>query len=67
MTPAERKLPVSEINLRKTAVRLLGQRLVSPEVEYVQRVLGVSATQQQLDDTVLAVRKMPWAKLVPPQ
>ncbi len=60
----ERKLPVSESNLKKTAVRLLGQGLVTPEVQYIQRVLGASATQQQLDDTVLAVRKLPWAKLM---
>ncbi len=56
-------IPVSEGNIGRTAIRLLGQRLVSPEVMYVQRTLGASATQQQLDDKVLAVRKMPWAKL----
>ncbi|HEY8132819.1 MAG TPA: hypothetical protein VII12_13125 [Thermoanaerobaculia bacterium] len=56
-------VPVSEGNIGKAAIRLLGQRLVSPEVMYVQRTLGPSATQQELDDKVLAVRKMPWAKL----
>jgi hypothetical protein len=59
----ERKLPVSDLNLRKTAIRLLGQALVSPETQYIQRQLGASATQKQLDDNVLAVRKMPWEKL----
>ena len=60
-------IPVSELNLSKAAIRLLGQRLVSPEVQYIQRTLGLSATQEELDDKVLAVRKMPWAKLVVPE
>jgi hypothetical protein len=59
----EKKLPVTELNLRKTAMRVLGQALVSPEVMYVQRELGTSATQQELDDKVLAVRKLPWATI----
>ncbi len=65
--PREPAVPVSELNLRKTALRLLGQRLVSPEIEYVQRKLGNSATQQELDAMVLAVRKMPWASIVRPE
>jgi hypothetical protein len=32
-------------------------------MQYIQRQLGATATQKQLDDTVLAVRKMPWAEL----
>jgi len=60
-------VPVSELNLSKAAMRLLGQRLVSPEVQYIQRTLGLSATQEELDDKVVAVRKMPWAKLVAPE
>ena len=55
---------VTEGNLARTAMRLLSQKLVSTEVEYVQRVLGHSATQEQLDEQVLAVRKMPWASIV---
>lgn len=58
---------VSETNLRKTAIRVLGQRLVSTEIAYIQRTLGSSATQQELDATVLAVRKMPWASIVAPE
>jgi hypothetical protein len=54
---------VSDLNLKKTAIRLLGQTLVSPEMQYIQRQLGATATQKQLDDNVLAVRKMPWAEL----
>jgi hypothetical protein len=58
---------VTEGNLRKAAIRLLGQSLVSPEVMYVQRTLGASATQEELDKKVLAVRKLPWAKIVLPE
>jgi hypothetical protein len=60
------KLPVNESSLKKAAVRLLGQNLVSPEVQYIQRTLGSKATQQQLDDQVLAVRKLAWSKIVLP-
>ena len=61
-------LPVSETNLRKTALRVLnGQRLVSTEVSYILRTLGTKATQVELDKTVLAVRKMPWASIVSPE
>ncbi len=59
----EQKLPVSELNLKKSAIRLLGQKLVSNEVMYIQRRLGATATQQQLDENVLAVRRLPWAKI----
>jgi len=58
-----KKLPVSDLNLKRTAIRLLGQRLVSNEVLYIQRNLAATATQQQLDDNVLAVRKLPWAEI----
>jgi hypothetical protein len=63
MITRERKLPVSDLNLKKAAIRLLGQTLVSPEMQYIQRRLGATATQKQLDDNVVAVRKMPWAEL----
>ena len=58
-----KKLPVSDLNLKRTAIRLLGQSLVSNEVLYIQRNLAATATQQQLDDNVLAVRKLPWAEI----
>jgi hypothetical protein len=61
-----RSLPVSEGTLRKTAIRLLGQTLVSTEVQYIQRTLGTTATQQEIDSSVVAVRKMPWASIVEP-
>jgi hypothetical protein len=66
VTTKKTTVPVSETNIVKAAIRLLGQRLVSPEVMYVQRTLGASATQQDLDDKVLAVRKLPWAKIAIP-
>ena len=63
-TPKTPKLRVTDLNLKKTAQRLLGQNLVSTEKEYVQRVLGASATQQEIDDNVLAVRRLPWSSIV---
>jgi hypothetical protein len=59
-------IPVSELTLRKTAMRLLGQKLVSTEVQYVQRTLGTSATQTEIDQQVVAVRKLPWTSIVQP-
>lgn len=65
--PREAHVPVSELNLKKTAMRVLGQRLVSPEIAYIQRTLGAKATQNELDASVVAVRKLPWAKIVVPE
>ena len=61
------KVPVSELNLRKAAARLLKSALVSPEIFYIQRVLGNTATQEDLDAKVVAVRGMPWASIVVPE
>lgn len=61
---ALRRIPVSEINIKKAAIRLLNQTLVSSEIHYVQRVLGHSATQTDIDANVLSVRKLPWASIV---
>jgi K+/H+ antiporter YhaU regulatory subunit KhtT len=63
----EKKLPVSAANITKAASRLLTQRLVSTEIDYVQRTLGNSSSQQQIDATVLAVRKLPWSSIVIPE
>ena len=57
------KIAVTENNLMKAAIRLLGQRRVSPEAAYVRSKLAPTVTQQELDETILAVRKLPWAKL----
>ena len=57
---------VSERNLQSAALRLLPKhnKLVSPEVDYLRRVLGERATQQQIDEKVLQVRKLPWSEIV---
>ena len=67
--PAVRKAPkvsISELNVKKAAARLLTVKLVSTEISYVQRTLGNSATQDELDARVIAVRKMPWAEIALP-
>jgi len=61
------RLRVSELNLRKASERLLGQHLVSSEMHYVQRNLGTTATQQQIDEHVIAVRSLPWSSIVVPE
>jgi len=62
------KVPVSDLNLRRAANRLLGgASLVCTEVSYIQRELGSSATQEELDAQVVAVRKLPWASIVMPE
>jgi hypothetical protein len=57
------KISVSELNIRKAATRLLTVKLVSTEIGYVQRVLGNTATQEEIDEKVLAVRRMPWNEI----
>jgi hypothetical protein len=63
----EPKVPVSESNVAKAGIRLLSHKLVSAEVSYVQRVLGNTASQADIDTQVMAVRKMPWASIVLPE
>jgi hypothetical protein len=59
-------ISVSERNLQSAAIRLLPNhnKLVSTEVDYLRRVLGDRATQGEIDEKVLAVRKLPWSSLV---
>jgi hypothetical protein len=66
VTRVPKLMSVSERNLQDAAIRLLPRhnRLVSTEVDYLRRVLGDKATQQQIDDSVLTVRRLPWADLV---
>ena len=56
---------VSERNLQSAAVRLLPKhnRLVSTEIDYLRRVLGERATQNDIDEKVLQVRKLPWREI----
>ena len=62
----EAMVSVCESTLRKTALRVLnGQRLVSPEVDYILKELGAKATQQELDAMVVRVRAMPWNSILP--
>lgn len=64
--PRVAKIAVSEANVAKAAARLLGVKLVTPEIAYVQRVLGATASQEALDERVIAVRRMPWAEFALP-
>jgi hypothetical protein len=69
--PAKRevlpRVSVTERNVAKAAARLLGgMKLVSTEISYVQRELGTTATQADLDAKIVAVRAMPWASIVVP-
>jgi hypothetical protein len=59
-------ITVSERNLQSAAVRLLPKhnKLVSPEVEYLRRVLGDRATQGEIDEKVVLVRQLPWGEIV---
>ena len=59
-------ITVSERNLQNAATRLLPKhnRLVSSEVDYLRRVLGDKATQGDIDEKVLLVRRLPWREIV---
>ena len=69
MTPKPRvkKLPVSAANIAKAAARLLPQRLVSTEVDYIRRTLPASSTQEEIDASVIGVRQLPWSSIVVPE
>lgn len=58
-------ITVSERNLQSAAQRLLPKqnRLVSSEVDYLRRVLGDKATQNEIDEKVVLVRKLPWSEI----
>jgi hypothetical protein len=66
VSKAPKLVTVSERNLQSAAVRLLpkSNRLVSSEVDYLRRVLGDRATQNDIDEKVELVRKLPWSKIV---
>ena len=66
VTRSPKMITVSERNLQNAAIRLLPKhnKLVSPEVDYLRRVLGERATQIEIDEKVIAVRKLPWSEIV---
>ena len=59
-------IAVSERNLQSAAIRLLpkSNKLVSTEVDYLRRVLGDKATQIEIDEKILLVRRLPWREIV---
>jgi hypothetical protein len=65
VTKVAKLVTVSERNLQTAAIRLLPKhnKLVSTEVEYLRRVLGDRATQGDIDEKVLLVRKLPWSQI----
>lgn len=65
--PGMKKLPVSAGNIAKAAERLLSQRLVSTEVDYIRHTLRASSTQEEIDACVIRVRALPWASIVVPE
>src|SRR3954454_20587173 len=65
-TKTSKTVTVSERNLQSVALRLLPKhnKLFSPEVDHLRSVLGDRATEQQSDEKVLLVRKLPWSEIV---
>jgi hypothetical protein len=61
-----KQIAVSERNLQSAAIRLLpkSNKLVSTEVDYLRRVLGDRATQVEIDEKVMLVRRLPWREIV---
>ena len=60
-----KQITVSERNLQNAAIRLLPKhnKLVSTEVDYLRRVLGDKATQLEIDEKVVLVRRLPWREI----
>lgn len=63
---ASKLITVSERNLQSAAIRLFPRqnRLVSSEIEYLRRVLGDRASQTDIDEKVLLVRRLPWREII---
>lgn len=59
-----KRMPVSATNINKAALRLLPQRLVSTEIDYILRTMTSTSTQDEIDASVLGVRKLPWSSIV---
>jgi hypothetical protein len=58
-----KRMPVSATNINKAALRLLPQRLVSTEIDYILRTMTSTSTQDEIDASVLGVRKLPWSTI----
>lgn len=60
------RVTVSNKALQSAASRLLpkGGKLVTPEIAYIKRKLGHTATQIEIDEKVLEVRRISWSSLV---
>ncbi|HEX7706222.1 MAG TPA: hypothetical protein VF701_07160 [Thermoanaerobaculia bacterium] len=63
---APKLISVSERNLQTAAVRILpkSNKLVSAEVDYLRRTLGVRATQTEIDAKIELVRRLPWSEII---
>ena len=59
-----KRMPVSATNINKAATRLLPQRLVSTEIDYILRTMKSTSTQDEIDASVIGVRKLPWSSIV---
>jgi hypothetical protein len=59
-----KRMPVSATNINKAALRLLPQRLVSTEIDYILRTMTSTSTQDEIDASVLGVRQLPWSSIV---
>ncbi|MEA2465052.1 MAG: hypothetical protein QOJ98_2799 [Acidobacteriota bacterium] len=59
-----KRMPVSATNINKAALRLLPQRLVSTEIDYILRTMTSTSTQEEIDANVLGVRQLPWSSIV---
>lgn len=59
------RLTVSNKALQSAASRLLpkGGKLVTPEIAYIKRQLGHTATQNEIDEQVMGVRRITWQNL----
>ena len=59
----ERKIAVTERILQHAAGRLISTPLVSVEISYLQKTLGNSETESNINEAVASVRRLPWATI----
>jgi hypothetical protein len=65
--PVGPRVVVNAMSLQRAAARLLTKagKLVTPEISYLLQILGTRSTQEEIDENVVAVRKMPWHTFAP--